>query len=511
MQFSEKLNFLMDITKTTNSALARYVILDASYISRLRSGKRQPPHNAELINQMAAYFARNCSKEYQKKAVRDALDLNPFPNDVLTLTDSINIWLLAEKDNTQELVAKFLGNLSAMESSLTLETGSRGKDMDFPRDETAIYYGVAGKRQAVIYSLSEMISLDKPHTLLLFSDEETSWMTGDPVFTRQWAALMFQMIARGHRIKIIHTISRHLDEMLNAINQWMPLYMSGAIEPYYYPKKRDGVFARTLFISPGTMALVSSSVGGETAGAANVLHRNPSAVAAYEQEFLQYLRLCQPLMLIFTEKKMDSALLTLSEFEKECCNTLIKTESLSLLTMPKELFSQIIERSGLDKEKLQKYYRLRSENFRRLIRTNSFTEIIKLPEPQDLFSGQVKIALSGMMAGGSISYTPREYLLHLQNIVDHLKTCENHHVCLVRGPVEDRYSVYVKEERGVIIAKTSLPPVMLAINESNMTASFWDHLKTMADERILDNQDNRKSIHKLIEYIERLKKLLSSQ
>jgi hypothetical protein len=216
-------------------------------------------------------------------------------------------------------------------------------------------------------------------------------------------------------------------------------------------------------------------------------------------------------MLIFTEKKMDSALLTLSEFEKECCNTLIKTESLSLLTMPKELFSQIIERSGLDKEKLQKYYRLRSENFRRLIRTNSFTEIIKLPEPQDLFSGQVKIALSGMMAGGSISYTPREYLLHLQNIVDHLKTCENHHVCLVRGPVEDRYSVYVKEERGVIIAKTSLPPVMLAINESNMTASFWDHLKTMADERILDNQDNRKSIHKLIEYIERLKKLLSSQ
>lgn len=511
MQFSEKLNFLMDITNTTNSALARYVILDASYISRLRNGKRQPPNNAAIINQMAAYFARNCSEEYQKKAVRDALDLNQFPNDVHALTNSIGLWLLAEKDNTQELVAKFLGNLSVTESSQTLETGPRGKDMDFPRDETSIYYGVAGKRQAVIYSLYEMISLEKQQTLLLFSDEETSWMTGDPAFTKQWAALMFQLIARGHRIIIIHTISRHLDEMLSAINQWMPLYMSGAIEPYYYPKKRDGVFARTLFIAPGTMALVSSSVGGETAGAANVLHRNPSAVAAYEQEFLQYLRLCQPLMLIFTEKKMDTALLTLSEFEKESCNTLIKTESLSLLTMPQELFSQIIERSGLDKKKFQKYYRLRTENFRRLVRTNSFTEIVKLPKPQDIIAGQVKIALSGMMAGGSISYTPREYLLHLQSIVGLLKMFENYHVCLVQGPVEDRYTVYVKEERGAIIAKTSLPPVMLAMNESNMTASFWDFLKTMADERILDNQDNKKAIQKLMEYIEQLKELLSTQ
>lgn len=511
MQFSEKLNLLMDITNTTNSALARYVILDASYISRLRSGKRQPPHNKEIISQMAAYFARNCSEEYQRKAVRDALALNQFPKDVLALTNSINIWLLAEKDNSQELVSKFLGNWSAMESSQPLETGPQGKNMDFPQDETAIYYGVAGKRQAVIYSLSEVISLDKPQTLLLFSDEETSWMTGDPAFTKQWAVLMIQMIARGHRIKVIHTISRHLDEMLSAINMWMPLYMSGAVEPYYYPKKRDGVFARTLFIAPGRVALVSSSVGGETADAANVLHRNPAAVAAYEQEFLHYLCLCQPLMLIFTEKNMDNALITLSEFEKESCNTLIKTESLSLLTMPKELFTQIIEQSGQDKEEFQKYYRIRTENFRRLLSTNSLTEIIKLPEPQDLFSGQVKIALSSMMAGGSISYTPRQYLFHLQNIVDHLKTFENYHVCLVQGSVEDRYSVYVKEERGVIVAKTSLPPVLLAMNESNMTASFWDYLKTMADERILDDKDNKKVIKKLIEYIEQLKKLLPTQ
>jgi len=494
----------MDITKTTNSSLARYVILDASYISRLRSGKRQLPRNEGIINEMATYFARNCSEEYQKKAVRDALGLNPFPKDILSLTNAITLWLLAEKDNSRELIGQFPGNLSAMGSSVALETGYQGNNTAFPRDETSIYYGVEGKRHAAIYFLSEMISLDKPQTLLLFSDEETSWMTGDPVFARHWAALMFQMIERGHRIKIIHTISRNLDEMLSAISQWMPLYMTGAIEPYYYPKKRDGVFGRTLFIAPGTVALVSSSVGRETARAANVLHRNPAAVAAYEEEFLQYLSLCQPLMLIFNAKDRDHALFILTEFEKEQCNTLIKTESLSLLTMPETLLSHILERSGLEKEKFQEYFRLRAENFRQSVRANNFTEIIKLPEPQAVIDGQVKVALSSMMAGGAINYTPQEYLLHLQNIVEFLNTYENYHVCLVHGPVEDRYMVYVKEERGAIVAKTSLPPVVLAMSESNMTASFWDFLKTMSGARAYDNPDNKKTIRKLIGYIDQL-------
>ncbi len=37
MTFAEKLDFLMNITQTSNSALAHAATLDASYISRLRT------------------------------------------------------------------------------------------------------------------------------------------------------------------------------------------------------------------------------------------------------------------------------------------------------------------------------------------------------------------------------------------------------------------------------------------------------------------------------------------
>lgn len=520
MQFYEKLNFLMDITQTTNSALAKYMVLDASYISRLRSGKRQPSKNEALIDQMSAYFARNCGGEYRAKAIMDALAIRTVSGDPASMANAIKLWLLNERDINQEIARQFLGSLTSDESSGSpksaepAESGESDEDTSpkrnirFPLEEVTIYYGVEGKRKAALYALSVMLTLNKPQTLLLFSDEETSWMTGDPAFMRQWGALMFQVIACGHKIKVIHTISRNLDEMLNAINQWMPLYMTGAIEPYYYPKKRDGVFKRTLFIAPGFMALVSSSVGEETASAANVLHRCPQAVAAYEDEFLHYLQLCQPLMFIFTAKDKDTALYTLVEFEKECCDSLVKTESLSLLTMPENLLSEILERSGQANDIFQQYYDLRVENFRNSIASTKFTEIIKLPEPEEIIDGKVKIALSVMMAGGAIYYTPSEYLRHLQNIIRLLETSENYNACLIQGPVEDRYMVYVKEEKGAIVAKTSLPPVMLAMSESNMTASFWDFLSALSGKSVLNKHDKNKTLQQLNEYSARLKKHL---
>ena len=89
MQFHEKLHFLMEVTQTSNSALARYVVLDASYISRLRSGKRLPPKNEDLIGQMAAYFSRNCREPHRHRAITDALNAKISPSDQAMMAEAI--------------------------------------------------------------------------------------------------------------------------------------------------------------------------------------------------------------------------------------------------------------------------------------------------------------------------------------------------------------------------------------------------------------------------------------
>ena len=144
--------------------------------------------------------------------------------------------------------------------------------------------------------LKEVIEQETPRTLLLYSDEVTDWMTQDPKFCMRWAELMKKVLGKGNRMRIIHTVSRDLDEMLRAIHQWMPLYMTGLIEPYYYPRKRDGLFKQTLFVAPGVSAVISSSVGSSVESAPNLLVRRKDVIASYEIQFIQCLAQCRPLM-----------------------------------------------------------------------------------------------------------------------------------------------------------------------------------------------------------------------
>lgn len=64
MQFSNKLNFLMNITNTSNKELAEGISVDRSLISLLRSGKRKTPRNHDHIRHMASFFARRCTADF---------------------------------------------------------------------------------------------------------------------------------------------------------------------------------------------------------------------------------------------------------------------------------------------------------------------------------------------------------------------------------------------------------------------------------------------------------------
>ncbi|NLV17217.1 MAG: transcriptional regulator [Syntrophomonadaceae bacterium] len=504
MSFADKLNFLMTITKTSNSALAGRVSLDASYISRLRNGKRLMPKDAGVIHSMAANFARRCSEDYQKKAISDALKLTSLPDDNAALAEEIADWLLHDNSGGAERVGRFLSGLSGLGGRPAPARPQEDCILPFPHGDVSFYYGIEGKRRTAEYFLSEVAARENPQTLLLFSDEETSWMTADPEYARKWAELMARVLSKGNEIKIIHTISRDLDEMLSAISQWMPLYMSGNIEPYFYPKKRDGVFKKTLFIAPETAAVVSNSIGDQISLAANVLYRDPAVVASFTEEFLQYLRLCRPLMRIFTARDRDTFYDTLAEFEGERADTLIKTESLSILTMPENLLASIIRRSGIDASNHLSVHSARRRRFLESLETNHFTELIHLPDTVAVKNGGAKVAMSNILDGGTVFYTPEEYAAHMEQVITLLASCENYHVILIGRQKEDRYTVYAREEVGVIVAKTSQPPVVLAMGEGNMVAAFWDFLKGMAGEKTYANPDNKTAIASLHTYLKKL-------
>lgn len=513
LEFSEKLDLLMNVTGTTNSALAHSVTLDASHISRLRRGQRRALKDKASITAISTFFAKRCNESYRKKAVFDAMGLSRDIVDADELSELIAGWLMEAKSGGTKTVDSFLAGLTKMPPPgprpLTAKENRRAIGESLP--ELASYYGVEGKRVAVIKFLSAVVAAKEPSTLLLFSDEPTDWMTDNREFAQKWAKLMAAVLSRGNRIIIIHTISRDLDEMLHAISQWMPLYMSGAIEPYFYPKKRDGIFKRTLFIAPGTAAVVSGSVGNSNEQAANLFFTDKTAVDAYELEYMQYLAMCKPLMRIFTARDKDSCFNTLLEFEKERSDAIIKTESLSVLTMPEDVLADIVGRAKMDSALIDAHRRIRGGLLENLLATSCFTEIIRLPDIGQVIDGDLSVSLSVMFIGGGICYTPDEFLRHLKHLVHLMETYENFCVRLIEYSTDDRYMVYAKEDLGVIVAKTSAPTIVLAMREGNLSAAFWDFLRDLSGNKEYTSAERASTMRKLIGYIRRLEVKISEE
>ncbi len=505
MQFYEKLDFLMKISNTTNSALSLYVCLDASHISRLRRGKRSAVKDKNSLRLMADYFSRHFVDDYQRKALAEMLDVDFLSLDTNNSSELILRWLIDDKKEESKTIETLLTKLFNISTPVKAPAMINLPSIDFPKSDTEIYYGLDGKRLAVGYFLSEVLIQEQSQTLLLYSDEPTDWMSADREFAAKWTALMGQVLSKGNRIKIIHTVSRDLDEMLHAISQWMPLYMSGLIEPYYYPKKRDGVFKRTIFIAPNTSAVISSSTGDMINKAANFYIKNKAAIGALMEEFYQYISLCSPLMKIFTLNEREAYINTLLEFEKEKGNCIIISESISLLTMPEAVASSVIPRIMNTRIDFTELAKKRMVNFQKQLEFSSFTEIIRMHNVEKIVNGEIKIASSDILNGEATYYTLEEYIIHLENLWTLQNNYQGFNVLLTEEPIESRYMIYVKENLGAIIAKTSAPYVVLAFNESNLTAGFWDYLKSLIGNKSYRYPDKKENSDKLIEYINRLR------
>ena len=505
MEFSEKIDFLMKMTGTTNSSLARQLSLDPSYISRLRRGKRKPSGKTGYKASMASYFARRCN---EPRSIMLLSDLTGISRESLAetqaRTEAIAVWLLEDTESNASSVGGFLNAISSIDGKRG-RSGGLYSQPEVPReDPTCVLAGAEGMRKAVIAFLEEVASHGKPCTALLFSDEPMDWLTGDREFAARWSSLMMELAMRGNRIKIVHSLGRNLDEMLTGISSWMPLYMTGAIEPYYYPRKKDGIYRHTLFVAPGISAVVSRSVAGMTREKSVFHIKNPECVKASESEFNAYLKLCRPLMKIFTASEGTSYLKLMSELEAEPSGAIFKSNCLSISTMPESVIDAMAEKAGVaDVGGLVRHFKGRKDDFLKNIEKHRFVEIIKMPDMEKILAGEVRAELSEFFGLEGMRYSREEYAAHLSNIVALLKKHSNYEVLFAENE-ESETIVYAKDGVGVVVAKLSGPFIMFAINESNMTAAFWDYMENEKKKYRMKKKESIAKIRALAEKLESL-------
>lgn len=483
MTFSEKLDLLMTLTGTSNSALGRALSYDPSYISRVRAGKRGLPRRQPFLKPAADYFAQAIDTPVQQSTAANLLIAGrPWPKDPAQGAVHILRWLEASPEDMNEPIGQFFQNLTAAPlgaaERLPVEVPPR------PEGDPAFFFGNQGKREAVHLFLAELCAAEEGGVLHLVSDETMDWLFDDPVFARQWADLLTRFLARGGQVTIIHTIDRDLGEMLGALQRWIPLYLTGRILPYYCPRLRDGICRRSLFVAPGRAALAANSIEDRTEGMANLYTRHPQAVAALEQEFTNYLALCRPLMDVYhagQSRELSGRLVDMIRGE----GLLISASPVPLPLASRLPALQFLRQALLD----------------RVAAGGELTELIHLPDPRAVADRSVFIPLGDLLGLPDYYYTPQ--LLREQVIGASVrgKTAPGYQVIFSQR-LPGGVTLLARNRQEVLVFASAPPCTAFALTEPRMTSALWDYLT-----RAAGSMDQKASPRRLTAWLREMDRL----
>lgn len=111
MDFADKFDYLMKLTGTHNSTLARAVAIDASLVSRWRSGKRSPVNNRAMMADLGKFFAQRLNSGYQKAELRPLLgDLYERYSGFIAYSEILALWLQGKEPAGDGLESMLLGS-----------------------------------------------------------------------------------------------------------------------------------------------------------------------------------------------------------------------------------------------------------------------------------------------------------------------------------------------------------------------------------------------------------------
>lgn len=302
--FGEKLNMIMLLTNLSNIRLSRLVNVDSSYISRFRNGIRTPKSNPEL-------FDRICQTLFEQLDAMEALpELGRMMNtsfDAFMNQDGII--------NRGELYLHFhawMGDFSSADHATirhllgTIDTFSPNLNITIPPLEDIIsddiyegsdveYRGITGLQNAVLRFLGHAVR-EHYEELLLYSDQGMEWLVSDPSFLAKWSALMALSTRQGTRIKIIHNIDRDIMEMIEAVESWLPLYVSGMVESFYSRKNNGNRFRHTIFLCPGKACIAACHPVNMDNQSIYGYFTEPSHLEFFMQSFQCLMDDCAPLV-----------------------------------------------------------------------------------------------------------------------------------------------------------------------------------------------------------------------
>lgn len=486
-QLIANFNLLVNLLKINLTELARSMNFDASYLSRIRSGQRQPADLQAFSDKVCRYVVAHYSEQAQIEAVAhlihaEAAQLSQKGGYFHTL----NQWLY---QNTPDSASDVLGFLKKLDE-FDLDEYIRAIHFDelkvptlpFQFSTSKDYYGLKEMREGEVEFLKSTVLSSCTEPVYMYCDLPMEDMAEDLDFSKKWMFGLAMVLKKGLDIHFIHNINRPFAEMMLGLESWIPLYMTGQVHPYYLKGVHNQVFGHLNYFS-GSTAMSGESITGYHEDTHYHLTRHKKELEYYRKKTAHLMDKAAPLMDIYRSdsRSQYEAFLSLHEKVKGTRRNILS--SLPVYTLSKALLEQILSHNELSEPErlmIRDYCEKQRARFLMTLEQNEVYDELPVYTEEEFQTQPMLLQLPDLFLTRNIIYRYEEYLQHLEETKHMFQEgagSSSYHISLIEQPAFRNIQIRIHEGEHVIISKSKSPAIHFVIKNPQLRHAL-EHFKT---------------------------------
>lgn len=411
---------IMNSLNIQTVSLSRALHVDASLISKWKTGDRPLSEKSVYFEDIVDYFLKESKKQGHRPLTETLMNLYPH----IDLSDDSQIALLLRQ--------ALLGTPSYESSTeqRILHDGARSVP-------TAVFEGNAGKRAAILKLLDYAEAMTVPGTLIFINSEEYDWFLEDPAFSLQFTERIIGLLKRGFHSKFVIYYSDFKEHFLHFFNACSPLIFHRNVEWFFYEYYDESILNVSFFIVNQAVSLLSLS--GDRTASTTMIFTDNSVVLGHEVLANHVLSKCAPLFSNFAPSQIADIVNDISHARRsDAFYSYLPAPA--FISVNQALLKEVLENNSIDEENTRKCLELNNQLWeatscyfsKNRPKKSPFIHIFQLEELTNRVKQKSFTSNSLTLLGGkSVNIRSSQYAQVLLNLADGLLKHNNMQIVLV--------------------------------------------------------------------------------
>ena len=473
-----KFNLLIDTLKINASELSSALNYDPSYISRVRANKRQPYDIPAFFCKVSQYTVEHYKSDSDKEAVASIIGIPASSlKDNTSYYNVLNDWLGSDiytgtpvNPNIKPDPSSFLTKVDEFNLEDYIES-IRFNDIKVPSipfyiSSSKSYVGIKAMQEGELDFFKATILSKSMEDVTMCNDMPMEDMAKDSDYPKKWMFGLAVMLKKGLKINMVHNLNRPFNELMMGLEGWIPLYMTGQVNPYYIKEKTNNVYCHLHYTS-GEASLVGECVESHHDRGRYFLSRKKDEVAL-NKEFNRYLlEKALPLMKIYKEENMEEFAAFLPSTLNCPKGILHRYTSLPIYTLDADELLSILIKNDLGEREtdyMLQYHRAIKDSYEKILENHVVTDEIPYIDKENFEEKKPYLLLTETFCSKEISYSWELYEKHLKKTEEYAATHPNYTFIKTKDNPYKNIQITIVRGKWVLLSKSNNPNIHFVIH-----------------------------------------------